>query len=104
MRLGARGSNPRFAVAWKPPPQVAVSVLRDILVDIGRTGAPLRCSLVVADLDPARSCLLGSIIPLHHARLASQCVRCMCPTSGDGEAVPGGTSAQRDGLLMTGAI
>lgn len=38
-KLGSVGSDPRYAVAWKPPAQAAVTVLEDICCNIARTGA-----------------------------------------------------------------
>jgi NAD-dependent DNA ligase len=37
--LGSVGSDPKFAVAWKPPAQMAVTLLHDIELELGRTGA-----------------------------------------------------------------
>jgi DNA ligase (NAD+) len=37
--LGYTGKNPRFAIAWKFAPETATSVVKDIKVQIGRTGA-----------------------------------------------------------------
>lgn len=36
--LGKRSSNPRWAVAWKFPPKRETSVIKDIEVQVGRTG------------------------------------------------------------------
>jgi len=36
--LGTRQRNPRWAYAWKFPPKKEVTVLRDIVVQVGRTG------------------------------------------------------------------
>jgi DNA ligase (NAD+) len=38
MRLGATSSAPRWAIAYKFPPEERTTTLRDILVSIGRTG------------------------------------------------------------------
>jgi DNA ligase (NAD+) len=48
--LGYTGKNPRFAIAWKFAPETATSVIRDIKVQIGRTGA----LTPVALLDPVK--------------------------------------------------
>jgi len=37
-RLGATSKSPRWAIAWKYPPEEATTVLRDIFVSVGRTG------------------------------------------------------------------
>jgi DNA ligase (NAD+) len=47
-QLGVVGKNPRAAVAYKYPAEEATSVLRDIFISIGRTGA----ATPVAVLDP----------------------------------------------------
>ncbi|MFO7900218.1 MAG: NAD-dependent DNA ligase LigA, partial [Planctomycetota bacterium] len=49
-QLGARSRSPRFAIACKFPPRRATTVLRDIIVQVGRTGA----LTPVAELDPVR--------------------------------------------------
>lgn len=38
--LGANNTDPKWAVAWKPAAEVAVTQLRDITVSVGRSGAP----------------------------------------------------------------
>jgi len=37
-RLGTRQRSPRWALAWKFPPKKAVTVVADIIVQVGRTG------------------------------------------------------------------
>ncbi len=37
-RLGATSKSPRWAIAWKYPPEEATTRLRDIVVSVGRTG------------------------------------------------------------------
>ncbi|MDQ7029870.1 MAG: NAD-dependent DNA ligase LigA [Ardenticatenia bacterium] len=37
-QLGATGREPRWAIAYKAPPSEAVTVLEDIVVNVGRTG------------------------------------------------------------------
>ena len=49
-RLGTRANNPRWAVAWKFPPQRQTTRIRDIRAQVGRTGA----LTPVADLDPVQ--------------------------------------------------
>lgn len=54
--LGARARSPRWAIAYKFPPQQAITQVKEIAVQVGRTGAitPL------AVLDPVR--LSGSVV------------------------------------------
>lgn len=47
-RLGTRNRSPRWAMAWKFPPKKEVSVVRDIVVQVGRTGI----LTPVANLEP----------------------------------------------------
>ena len=49
-RLGVRSRTPRWAAAWKFPPQEETTVLADIRVSVGRTGA----LTPVAVLEPVR--------------------------------------------------
>ncbi len=49
-RMGELSRSPRWAVAWKFPPQVAKTVVRDIIVQVGRTGT----LTPVAVLEPVR--------------------------------------------------
>ena len=49
-RLGELSRSPRWAVAWKFPPQQEHTIVRDIIVGVGRTGA----LTPVAVLDPVR--------------------------------------------------
>ena len=48
--LGIVGREPRWAVAWKFPPQEATTILRQILVNVGRTGT----LNPYAELEPVR--------------------------------------------------
>ncbi len=38
-KLGARAADPRWAIAWKFPPQRKVAKIKDIKAQVGRTGA-----------------------------------------------------------------
>jgi DNA ligase (NAD+) len=49
-KLGEISRSPRWAVAWKFPPQQEQTVIRDIIVSVGRTGA----LTPVAILEPVR--------------------------------------------------
>jgi len=49
-KLGELSRSPRWAVAWKFPPQQATTKVRDIMVSVGRTGA----LTPVAMLEPVR--------------------------------------------------
>ncbi|MCI0330468.1 MAG: NAD-dependent DNA ligase LigA [candidate division Zixibacteria bacterium] len=49
-RMGELSRSPRWAVAWKFPPQKAKTVVKDIIVQVGRTGA----LTPVAVLEPVR--------------------------------------------------
>lgn len=49
-RLGERSRSPRWAVAYKFPPKQETTVIRDIVVQVGRTGA----LTPVALMDPVR--------------------------------------------------
>jgi DNA ligase (NAD+) len=55
VRLGATGRHPRWALAWKFPPREDETIIRDIVVQVGRTGA----LTPVAHLDPVR---LGGVV------------------------------------------
>jgi len=54
-KMGVRSRSPRWAVAYKFPPREAVTTLREIKVQVGRTGA----LTPVAVLDPVR---VGGVI------------------------------------------
>lgn len=49
-RLGATSKSPRWAIAWKYPPEEATTVLREIFVSVGRTG---------------RATPFASLVPVH---------------------------------------
>ncbi|MGH8003564.1 MAG: NAD-dependent DNA ligase LigA, partial [Limisphaerales bacterium] len=49
-RMGELSRSPRWAVAWKFPPQQAKTLVKDIIVQVGRTGA----LTPVAVLEPVR--------------------------------------------------
>lgn len=55
-QLGYTGKTPRFAIAWKFKPEKATSVVKDIRVQVGRTGA----LTPVAILNPTR--VAGSVV------------------------------------------
>ena len=44
--MGQRSRSPRWAVAWKFPPRQEVTVVRDVLVQVGRTGKLTPVALV----------------------------------------------------------
>ncbi|MDA8145445.1 MAG: NAD-dependent DNA ligase LigA [Thermaerobacter sp.] len=54
--LGARSRSPRWAIAYKYPAQEATTTVRDIVVQVGRTGALTPTAL----LDPVR--LSGTVV------------------------------------------
>jgi hypothetical protein len=37
-QVGETNTDPRWAVAWKPAPEEAVTVLQDVILTVGRTG------------------------------------------------------------------
>lgn len=63
-RLGIVGKTPRGAVAWKFPAEQGTTVVRDIQVSVGRTGA----LTPVATMDPVK--LAGTVVT--HATLHNQ--------------------------------
>jgi DNA ligase (NAD+) len=63
-RLGVVGKTPRAAVAWKFPAEQGTTVIRDIQVSVGRTGA----LTPVATMDPVK--LAGTTVT--HATLHNQ--------------------------------
>ncbi len=67
--LGVRSRSPRWAVAWKFPPREAVTRLREITVQVGRTGA----LTPVAILDPVSvSGVTVSNATLHNPEMIRQ--------------------------------
>ena len=56
MRLGATAKSPRWAIAYKFPPEQAVTQVKDIIINVGRTGVLTPTAL----LEPVR--LAGSTV------------------------------------------
>jgi hypothetical protein len=56
--LGSVGSDPKFAVAWKPPPHVAITILKGINADIGRSGVFLDSRTLLCATRTAESSML----------------------------------------------
>lgn len=38
-QIGETATDPKWAIAWKPAPTEAVTVIEDIVVSVGRSGA-----------------------------------------------------------------
>jgi len=71
-RLGVVGKAPRYMVAFKYPPEKATTVVRDIVVNVGRTGAltPLAmlAPVTVAGSTISKATLHQVFMPVHFLR------------------------------------
>lgn len=60
-RIGETATDPKWAIGWKPAPTEAVTKLEDVVVSVGRSGAPSVSHFL--GLGPARLHLSGSVLP-----------------------------------------
>ena len=72
--IGSTAKFPKWAIAYKYPPEVKPSVVKDIVVQVGRTGVLSRCGWR-ARRSPLPRCITRIILP---RRISGWGIRCWC--------------------------